>query len=101
MPAIWMEAKHTPQTCNCGAQFTVDHTMDLPRGRCPTIRHNEIRDITASLVTEVCNNVVTEPSLQPLSGENMTAHSENIDDGACVDIHARGFWNMPQDAFFM
>ncbi len=30
-------------------------------GGFPTIRHNEIRDITASLLTEVCHNVATEP----------------------------------------
>lgn len=67
----------------------------------PTIRHNEIHDITASLLTEVCNNVATEPPLQPLSGESMTARSANTDDGARVDIRARGFWNTSQDAFFM
>ena len=66
----------------------------------PTICHNEIRDITASLLTEVCNNVAIEPPLQPLSGENMTARTANTDDGARVDSRARGFWNMSQDAFF-
>ena len=35
-----------------------------------------------------------------LSGESMTARSANIDDGACTDVHARGFWNASQDAFF-
>ena len=57
----------TPQTCNCGAQFTVNHAMICHMGGFPTIRHNEIRDITASLLTEVCNNVATEPPLEPLS----------------------------------
>ena len=69
-------------------------------GGFPTIRHNEIRDITASLLTEVCNNVATEPALQPLNGENMTARSADTDDVARVDIRARGFWNRSQDAFF-
>ena len=62
-------------------------------GDFPTICHNEICDITASLLTEVCNNVATKPPLQPLSGESMTARSANTDDGARVDIHASGFWN--------
>ena len=91
---------NTPQTCNCGAQFKVNHAMICHMGGFPTIRHNEIRDITASLLTEVCNNVTTEPPLQPLSGENMTARSANTNDGARVDIRARGFWNVSQDAFF-
>ncbi len=91
---------NTPQTCNCGAQFTVNHAMICHMGGFPTIRHNEIRDITASLLTEVCNNVAIEPALQPLSVENMAGRSANTDDGARVDIRARGFWNASQDAFF-
>ena len=91
---------NTPKTCNCGAQFTVNHAMICHMGGFPTIRHNEIRDITASLLTEVCNNVAIEPALQPLSGENMAGRSANTDDGARVDIRARGFWNASQDAFF-
>ena len=38
----------------------------------PSIRHNEIRDLTANLLTEVCNDVCIEPDLQPLSGEVLT-----------------------------
>ena len=58
----------TPQTCSCGAQFSVDHAMICHMRGFPTIRPNEIRDITASLLTEVCHNVATEQPLQPLSG---------------------------------
>ena len=94
------KVKNTPHSCNCGAQFTVDHAMICHMGGFPTIRHNEIRDITASLLTEVCNNVATEPALQPLNGESMTARSANTDDGVRADIRARGFWNRSQDAFF-
>ena len=55
--------QNTPQTCSCGSQFTVDHAMVCHMGGFPTIRHNEIRDMTASLLTEVCHNVATEPPL--------------------------------------
>ena len=69
-------------------------------GGFPTIRHNGLRDITASLLTDVCRNVTTEPRLQPLTGETMTHRSAIIDDGARLDIRARGFWNVAQDAYF-
>ena len=59
---------HTPQQCSCGTAFSVDHVMTCHMGGIPNIRHNEIRDLTASLVTEVCHNVSIEPLLQPLSG---------------------------------
>ena len=72
---------------NCGAQFSVDHAMICHMGGFPTIRHNEIRDLTASLLTEVCHNVATEPPLQPLTGESYSARSVNTDDNARLDIY--------------
>ena len=91
---------NTPQLCNCGKAFTVNHAMVCHMGGFPTIRHNEIRDLTASLLTEVCPNVAIEPHLQPLSGESFRLASTNTDDGARLDVRARGFWNTRQDAFF-
>ena len=64
------------------------------------IRHDEIRDITALLLTEVCHNVATEPHLQPVDNELMNMRSANVEDGARLDIRARGFWNTTEDAFF-
>ena len=37
------------------------NAMICHMGSFPTIHHNEICDIIASLLTEVCNNVATEP----------------------------------------
>ena len=92
--------KNTPTTCSCGANFSIDHAMTCHTGGFPTIRHNEIRDITASLLTEVCHSVATEPPLQSLSGELLNPRSANRENGARLDIRARGFWNRAQDAFF-
>jgi len=50
-----------PQCCNCGAHFTMDDTMVCHMGGFLTVRHNEIRAITASLPIEVCHNISTEP----------------------------------------
>ena len=33
------------------------------------VRHNDLRDITAELLSKVCNDVAIEPPLQSLSGE--------------------------------
>ena len=79
-----------PQSCNCGTNFSVNHAMACHMGG-PTIRHNEIRDLTASLLTEVCHNVAVEPQLQPLRGESLNFQSANSKDGARLDIQARGF----------
>ena len=69
-------------------------------GASPLFRHNQIRDKTASLLTEVCSNVATEPHLQLLSGEGMRPAFTITDHGAGLDIHTRDFWNNRQNAFF-
>ena len=81
-----------PMECACGTTFTVEHALSCPRGGFPTIRHNEIRDVTASLLTEVCHDVMIEPNLQPLTGEALTRATSNTADGARLDIAVNGFW---------
>ena len=44
--------------------------MSCPKGGFPYLRQNEIWDVTANLLSEVCTNYdVTEPHLQPPFGE--------------------------------
>ena len=81
--------------------FSVSHAMDCPRGGFPSKRHNLIRDITANLMTEVCEGVAIEPPLQSLSGERFSYTSAITEDNARSDICAQGFWgNNSQRAFF-
>ena len=46
------------------------------------MRQNEVRDITAMLLTEVCHGVTTELHLQPLSGESLSHRSAITEEGA-------------------
>ena len=66
--------------------------MSCPHGGYPSIRHNEVRDLTASLLREVCNDVVVEPQLQPLEGEILHGRTCNRHDDARLDVSMRGFW---------
>ncbi|XP_065914415.1 uncharacterized protein [Dysidea avara] len=68
--------------------FTLPHALSCPHGAFPIIRHNEVRDLTASLMTEVCHDVQVEPHLHALSGEVMHHRSAVLDDNARVDIRA-------------
>ena len=45
-----------PLHCACGSPLSVDHTMVCHKGGFLTLRHNEIRDLTADLLKEVCPN---------------------------------------------
>ena len=90
-----------PTHCICGGQFTVEHALSCSRGGFPSIRHNEIRDIAADLLSEACHSVGTEPELQHVTEEQLTHRSANREDGARLDIVATNFWGRDrQRAFF-
>ena len=81
-----------PLVCICGKPFTVEHALSCSCGGYPSIRHNELQDITATLLTEVSNNVGIEPVLQKLSGEHLTQKTSISSDDAHLDIVAENFW---------
>ena len=90
-----------PLQCTCGKQFSVEHALSCSYGGFPSIRHNELRDITTELMSEVCHNVGTEPSLQPITDEHLIHRTANKEDGARLDVAAENFWgNDRQRAFF-
>ena len=78
--------------CTCGRKFSVEHALSCAKGRFPSIRHNEIRNLTATLLTEVCHDVSIEPGLQPVTNETLTGATANCQDSARLDIAASGFW---------
>ena len=94
------ELTRTPENCECGAQFNLQHALSCMKGGFISIRHNRIRDITANLLKEVCKDVRLEPRLQPLTGEEFSQATTNTSDEARCDVSARGFWTTSQVAFF-
>lgn len=93
------QMRFTPQTCHCGQGFDVDHVLSCRTGGFLSLRHNQLRDVIAELLREVCNDVSVEPRLQPLNGECLPS-AANKEDEARLDVRAKGFWNNQQDAFF-
>ena len=81
-----------PSHCNCGQTFSIEHALSCKTGGYPALRHNEVRDITASWLTEVCHGVAIEPHLQSLTGEELSHNSAITDDGARLDVAMYGFW---------
>ena len=82
---------HLPSHCVCGKAFSVIYALSCPHDAFPIIRHNDVRDLTAKLLSEVCHDVQTEPHLQPLTGEILRYKSAVHEDDARVDIRAAGF----------
>ena len=92
---------HIPAHCSCGQPFSVQHVLSCPKGEYPSICHNELRDFTASLLSETCHKVAIEPSLQPITSEMFRHATTNTQDGARLDIVANGVWGTPfERAFF-
>ena len=64
-----------------GKHLTVEHAFSCSQGGFPSLRHNDRRDITANLLSEVCHNVAVEPDLQVLTGEQFQHRTANTEDG--------------------
>ena len=79
----------------------MEHALSCPHGGFPTICHNELRDLTAPVMSKVCRNVGIEPPLQNITSEVMNYRTANTEEGARLDIKAQGFGgNNRQSAFF-
>ena len=78
----------------------MEHSLSCSKGDFPTLRHNEVRDFTASLMSEVCPGVSIEPGLQQRNGEQLTGATAIRDDGARLDIAANGFWGAKRECAF-
>ena len=86
----WTLAK-LPEFCECGEKFDLQHALSCKKGGFVSLRQNVFRDITSSLLSEVCKDVRVESQLQPLTGESFgpsTASGNEVR----FDICARGFW---------
>ena len=56
------------------------------------LRHNEVRDLTAKLLTEVCKDVSREPKLVNKTNDD--------DEDLRADISARGVWATIAEGIF-
>ena len=83
---------HLLGVCLCGKDFMMPYAMSCPSGGYPTIRHNELRNLTADLLRNVCKDVMIEPQLQPLTTETLQGRSCNRQDEARLDVSAGVVW---------
>ena len=90
--------KYLPSMCPCGKRFDVDHAMSCMKGGFIHRRHDDVRDLFATLLKDVCHDVEVEPHLETLTGE-VLSNSANSSDEARLDFSARRFWQKGQ-AFF-
>ena len=92
--------RNLPSKCPCGALFTTTHAMNCHRGGFVNARHDNIRDLECELLKSVVRDVECEPTLQPVINRQGYKKTAILDNGARLDIRARGFWREGQNAFF-
>lgn len=64
--------------------------MIRKKGGFVSLRHNEVRDITYEMITEVYKEVEQKPVLLPLSGKQLQYQTSNTQENVRLDISARG-----------
>ena len=95
------QLSNLPRSCVCGKSLSVEHAFSCPCGGFPTIRHNEVRDLTASLLHEICSDVGVELALQSLDHEPLQFATANHEDGTRLDVVARDFWGQNRQHVFL
>ena len=58
-----------PTPCPCGSKLYIQQSMSCKKGGFIHLRHNDLRGLTANMISEVCKDTEVEPKLTPLSGE--------------------------------
>ena len=58
--------------CTSGSSYDITHASSCKKGGFVTLRHIELRDITAEMLGEICIDVKVEPMLSEIKkGEEM------------------------------
>lgn len=88
---------NTPLFCNCKKKNDVNHTLNCKLGGYVHMRHNNLRDLEAFILKEVCKDVRTEPGLLPVG--NAEVNSRNLEEKSRPDVSAVGVWGPNERTF--
>ena len=80
-----------PTSYPWGGKFDIQHSMTWRKDDFLNIRHNDFRDLTANMMSEVCKYTKIELKLAPLSGEELQGRTSSNSNDARLDIRTRGF----------
>ena len=78
----------------------VNFIYSIGKGSFVTIRHNNLRDLTARILLEVCNDTEIKVKLVPLRGEDLTNRTGNRSNEARLGVRASWFWERGEQVFF-
>ena len=78
----------------------VHHAIKCKIGGLVTIPQDDLLDLTANLLSNMCNDFEIDLKLLPITGQNFLNRRANSCTKARLDIRSRGFWVSVQQAFF-
>ena len=81
-------------------KYDVTYALSCKLGGFVTLRNNELKNITADLLSKVCYHGCVELMLQELTGEQSKERAANRTDEARLDVTAVNFCVAGQRAFF-
>ena len=93
-----LKLQDVPRNCACGSQYSINHCLSCKKGGFVHMRHNTVRDTFAELLGEICKDVLVEPQLLPVTGEELP-FGTILEDGARSDVSAIGLWQPLSRAF--
>ena len=85
--------------CVCRSTFTIQHSISCKKGVFINIHYNDVKHLTANLLSEVYRDVQVESTLLPLTEERMENRTAFETNEARLNITARGFCIRGQQAF--
>ena len=89
-----------PETCSCGKPYSLEHSQQCLTGGFIHMRHDEPKDLHASVCSLVYRDFEVEPPLQSAEGHVFKHKSAITEDGARSDVRVRSFWSKQRNAFF-
>ena len=81
-----------PSHCICKQKNTVDHILNCKQGGFVNMRHNEVRDLEAEFLSDICKDVRIEPGLLPVGNTHLPL-SANTAENARLDTSAVGLYS--------
>ena len=61
---------NTPSLCACGEKNSIDHSLSCKKGGYIHMIHNNIRNLDAEFMKEVCKDVKIKPGFIPIDNSN-------------------------------
>ena len=80
-----------PPSCPCGSDFNIKRSMSCKKGGFTYIQLNDLRDLTADMMSEVYKDTEIEHKLKLLSGKEVQGTTSNNINKARIDIRTRSF----------